>query len=221
MAWKSQLYTLQAKGVKKKKSQGPVHITAGSEPVPIEGKEDDYLDQETFSFVSCCLCSCGKGILHARAQICYHSANDVCVCSVRSTWDQWKRLWSSWINQTRVCLTRSSYSTHAHACWRLETGSQSALKPTVTPKRSNCGEGRLIRWYLCEIHQDFYPLPSANGSSGPFLRQKPLDICVKVYGVWGEEASQALQNGAEETFARGRGKFRHYMTVGTLAAPGA
>ncbi|TWW76353.1 Chromodomain-helicase-DNA-binding protein 2 [Takifugu flavidus] len=40
----------KAKGVKKKKSQGPVHITAGSEPVPIEGKEDDYLDQETFSF---------------------------------------------------------------------------------------------------------------------------------------------------------------------------
>uniref|UniRef100_A0A672GXP1 Uncharacterized protein n=1 Tax=Salarias fasciatus TaxID=181472 RepID=A0A672GXP1_SALFA len=32
-----------------KKPQGPVHITAGSEPVPIEGKEDDELDQETFS----------------------------------------------------------------------------------------------------------------------------------------------------------------------------
>uniref|UniRef100_H3D578 Chromodomain-helicase-DNA-binding protein 1-like C-terminal domain-containing protein n=1 Tax=Tetraodon nigroviridis TaxID=99883 RepID=H3D578_TETNG len=40
----------EAKGVRKKKSQGPVHITAGSEPVPIEGKEDDYLDQDTFSF---------------------------------------------------------------------------------------------------------------------------------------------------------------------------
>ncbi|XP_066558084.1 chromodomain-helicase-DNA-binding protein 2 isoform X2 [Amia ocellicauda] len=35
-------------GVKGKKSQGPVHITAGSEPVPI-GDEDDELDQETFS----------------------------------------------------------------------------------------------------------------------------------------------------------------------------
>uniref|UniRef100_A0A8C4EV90 Chromodomain helicase DNA binding protein 2 n=1 Tax=Dicentrarchus labrax TaxID=13489 RepID=A0A8C4EV90_DICLA len=34
---------------KGKKTQGPVHITAGSEPVPIEGKEDDELDQETFS----------------------------------------------------------------------------------------------------------------------------------------------------------------------------
>uniref|UniRef100_A0A673CE79 Chromodomain helicase DNA binding protein 2 n=1 Tax=Sphaeramia orbicularis TaxID=375764 RepID=A0A673CE79_9TELE len=34
---------------KGKKNQGPVHITAGSEPVPIEGKEDDELDQETFS----------------------------------------------------------------------------------------------------------------------------------------------------------------------------
>ncbi|MGH0168715.1 UNVERIFIED_CONTAM: hypothetical protein FKN15_069244 [Acipenser sinensis] len=33
---------------KGKKSQGPVHITAGSEPVPI-GEEDDELDQETFS----------------------------------------------------------------------------------------------------------------------------------------------------------------------------
>ncbi|KAG7523444.1 chromodomain-helicase-DNA-binding protein 2 isoform X1 [Solea senegalensis] len=39
----------KAKGVKGKKTQGPVHITAGSEPVPIEGKEDDELDQETFS----------------------------------------------------------------------------------------------------------------------------------------------------------------------------
>uniref|UniRef100_A0A7N8Y0V2 Chromodomain helicase DNA binding protein 2 n=1 Tax=Mastacembelus armatus TaxID=205130 RepID=A0A7N8Y0V2_9TELE len=35
-----------------KKTQGPVHITAGSEPIPIEGKEDDELDQETFSVVT-------------------------------------------------------------------------------------------------------------------------------------------------------------------------
>ncbi|XP_076847370.1 chromodomain-helicase-DNA-binding protein 2 isoform X2 [Brachyhypopomus gauderio] len=35
-------------GGKVKKTQGPVHITAGSEPVPI-GEEDDELDQETFS----------------------------------------------------------------------------------------------------------------------------------------------------------------------------
>ncbi|XP_072550654.1 chromodomain-helicase-DNA-binding protein 2 isoform X2 [Salminus brasiliensis] len=35
-------------GGKGKKAQGPVHITAGSEPVPI-GEEDDELDQETFS----------------------------------------------------------------------------------------------------------------------------------------------------------------------------
>ncbi|TKS73409.1 Chromodomain-helicase-DNA-binding protein 2 [Collichthys lucidus] len=39
----------KAKAAKGKKTQGPVHITAGSEPVPIEGKEDDELDQETFS----------------------------------------------------------------------------------------------------------------------------------------------------------------------------
>uniref|UniRef100_A0A3B5AN49 Chromodomain helicase DNA binding protein 2 n=1 Tax=Stegastes partitus TaxID=144197 RepID=A0A3B5AN49_9TELE len=39
----------KAKGAKGKKPQGPVHITAGSEPIPIEGKEDDELDQETFS----------------------------------------------------------------------------------------------------------------------------------------------------------------------------
>uniref|UniRef100_A0A672GW10 Uncharacterized protein n=1 Tax=Salarias fasciatus TaxID=181472 RepID=A0A672GW10_SALFA len=39
----------KAKATKGKKPQGPVHITAGSEPVPIEGKEDDELDQETFS----------------------------------------------------------------------------------------------------------------------------------------------------------------------------
>ncbi|RXN18322.1 chromodomain-helicase-DNA-binding 2 isoform X2 [Labeo rohita] len=35
-------------GGKGKKAQGPVHITAGSEPIPI-GEEDDELDQETFS----------------------------------------------------------------------------------------------------------------------------------------------------------------------------
>ncbi|KAJ8281014.1 hypothetical protein GJAV_G00062350 [Gymnothorax javanicus] len=35
-------------GARGKKPQGPVHITAGSEPVPI-GEEDDELDQDTFS----------------------------------------------------------------------------------------------------------------------------------------------------------------------------
>ncbi|TTF56870.1 Chromodomain-helicase-DNA-binding protein 2 [Bagarius yarrelli] len=35
-------------GSKAKKTQGPVHITAGSEPVPI-GEDDDELDQDTFS----------------------------------------------------------------------------------------------------------------------------------------------------------------------------
>ncbi|XP_028307576.1 chromodomain-helicase-DNA-binding protein 2 isoform X2 [Gouania willdenowi] len=39
----------KAKVVKNKKLQGPVHITAGSDPVPIEGKEDDELDSDTFS----------------------------------------------------------------------------------------------------------------------------------------------------------------------------
>lgn len=55
---------------KSKRSQGPVHITAGSEPVPIGEDEDDDLDQETFSVVSpeiegcwglqprCLQCSC-------------------------------------------------------------------------------------------------------------------------------------------------------------------
>ncbi|XP_038857182.1 chromodomain-helicase-DNA-binding protein 2 isoform X2 [Salvelinus namaycush] len=38
----------KAKGAKGKKPQGPVHITAGSDPVPI-GEEDDELDQENFS----------------------------------------------------------------------------------------------------------------------------------------------------------------------------
>uniref|UniRef100_A0A673G8R6 Chromodomain-helicase-DNA-binding protein 2-like n=1 Tax=Sinocyclocheilus rhinocerous TaxID=307959 RepID=A0A673G8R6_9TELE len=41
-------YMLAKPGGKGKKAQGPVHITAGSEPVPI-GEEDDELDQETFS----------------------------------------------------------------------------------------------------------------------------------------------------------------------------
>ncbi|XP_075945167.1 chromodomain-helicase-DNA-binding protein 2 isoform X2 [Anarhichas minor] len=39
----------KAKAVKGKKTQGPVHITAGSDPVPIEGNDDDELDQDTFS----------------------------------------------------------------------------------------------------------------------------------------------------------------------------
>uniref|UniRef100_A0A670JBL3 Chromodomain helicase DNA binding protein 2 n=1 Tax=Podarcis muralis TaxID=64176 RepID=A0A670JBL3_PODMU len=34
---------------KGKRSQGPVHITAGSEPIPIGEEEEDDLDQETFS----------------------------------------------------------------------------------------------------------------------------------------------------------------------------
>uniref|UniRef100_A0A7N8XLL8 Chromodomain helicase DNA binding protein 2 n=1 Tax=Mastacembelus armatus TaxID=205130 RepID=A0A7N8XLL8_9TELE len=46
---KSGILAFQAKGARGKKTQGPVHITAGSEPIPIEGKEDDELDQETFS----------------------------------------------------------------------------------------------------------------------------------------------------------------------------
>uniref|UniRef100_A0A8C2XSK1 Chromodomain helicase DNA binding protein 2 n=1 Tax=Cyclopterus lumpus TaxID=8103 RepID=A0A8C2XSK1_CYCLU len=45
----SGVLVFQAKGVKGKKTEGPVHITAGSDPVPIEGKEDDELDQDTFS----------------------------------------------------------------------------------------------------------------------------------------------------------------------------
>ncbi|XP_063781800.1 chromodomain-helicase-DNA-binding protein 2 isoform X2 [Pseudophryne corroboree] len=36
-------------GARSKKNQGPVHITAGSDPVPIGEEEDDDLDQETFS----------------------------------------------------------------------------------------------------------------------------------------------------------------------------
>ncbi|XP_006027753.1 chromodomain-helicase-DNA-binding protein 2 isoform X3 [Alligator sinensis] len=36
-------------GSKGTRSQGPVHITAGSEPIPIGEDEDDDLDQETFS----------------------------------------------------------------------------------------------------------------------------------------------------------------------------
>ncbi|XP_075063814.1 chromodomain-helicase-DNA-binding protein 2 isoform X2 [Mixophyes fleayi] len=36
-------------GARSRKNQGPVHITAGSDPVPIGEEEDDDLDQETFS----------------------------------------------------------------------------------------------------------------------------------------------------------------------------
>lgn len=56
----SDVFALQAKGAKGKKTQGPVHITAGSDPIPIEGKEDDELDQETFSIVSFSFSCCAK-----------------------------------------------------------------------------------------------------------------------------------------------------------------
>ncbi|XP_077329202.1 chromodomain-helicase-DNA-binding protein 2 isoform X2 [Lithobates pipiens] len=36
-------------GARSKKNQGPVHITAGNDPVPIGEEEEDDLDQETFS----------------------------------------------------------------------------------------------------------------------------------------------------------------------------
>ncbi|XP_073509404.1 chromodomain-helicase-DNA-binding protein 2 isoform X2 [Phyllobates terribilis] len=36
-------------GARSRKNQGPVHITAGNEPVPIGEEEEDDLDQETFS----------------------------------------------------------------------------------------------------------------------------------------------------------------------------
>ncbi|XP_068131247.1 chromodomain-helicase-DNA-binding protein 2 isoform X2 [Hyperolius riggenbachi] len=36
-------------GGRSKKNQGPVHITAGNDPVPIGEEEDDELDQDTFS----------------------------------------------------------------------------------------------------------------------------------------------------------------------------
>uniref|UniRef100_A0A673JYM9 Chromodomain-helicase-DNA-binding protein 2-like n=1 Tax=Sinocyclocheilus rhinocerous TaxID=307959 RepID=A0A673JYM9_9TELE len=45
---KEKVFYMAKPGGKGKKAQGPVHITAGSEPVPI-GEEDDELDQETFS----------------------------------------------------------------------------------------------------------------------------------------------------------------------------
>lgn len=73
--------TLQAKGVKKKKTQGPVHITAGSEPVPIEGKEDDELDQETFSIVSFFFLSCGTSLRRIRVRF-SHLSHHHCVCAV-------------------------------------------------------------------------------------------------------------------------------------------
>lgn len=82
----------QAKGAKGKKTQGPVHITAGSEPIPIEEKEDDELDQETFSIVSF---SCEQiTFLHLffecpRTKHCIN--HRLCVCSVRNAWGLWKR----------------------------------------------------------------------------------------------------------------------------------
>lgn len=136
------------------------------------------------------------------------------VYSVRSAWGQWKRPWNSWINQTRVCLTRSSSSTLAHAYWKLETESQSALKPTVTPNMSKYGEGKRIRCCLCEVNHHAHLCYSANDYFVPFFWQKPLDICVEVYRVWRKEASQALQNGTEEAIARGRGKL--FLAVNTL-----
>lgn len=74
----------QAKGAKGKKTQGPVHITAGSEPIPIEEKEDDELDQETFSIVSFFISSCEQNTfmyLFFECPKTKHCINHcVCVC---------------------------------------------------------------------------------------------------------------------------------------------
>uniref|UniRef100_A0A8C8SLU7 DNA helicase n=1 Tax=Pelusios castaneus TaxID=367368 RepID=A0A8C8SLU7_9SAUR len=48
-ACSNRLWMRLKSGSKGKRSQGPVHITAGSEPIPIGEDEDDDLDQETFS----------------------------------------------------------------------------------------------------------------------------------------------------------------------------
>lgn len=82
----------QAKGAKGKKTQGPVHITAGSDPIPIEGKEDDGLDQDTFSVVSLFFTSSAKiesaTFDTSLRALQYNNESDlhvcVCVCSVRS-----------------------------------------------------------------------------------------------------------------------------------------
>lgn len=58
------------------------------------------------------------------------------------------------------------------------------------------------------MHGQSCPPHPANAASDLFPRQKPVDICVQVYRVRSEEASQALQNGTEETVPRGRGEFR-------------
>lgn len=89
---------LQVKGAKVKKTHGPVHITAGSEPIPIEGKEDDELDQETFSVVSYLSC------LTNKVRSLNYSFHCFCRCIPR-----WIiSLASHHTNNVHVCLYQSS-----------------------------------------------------------------------------------------------------------------
>lgn len=80
------IFVFQAKGAKGKKTQGPVHITAGSEPVPIEGKEDDELDQETFSIVSFFFNSPAKILWlwssYYQQAVHYNNIVNLCLCIV-------------------------------------------------------------------------------------------------------------------------------------------
>lgn len=79
---------------------------------------------------------------------------------------------------------------------------------------SKYGDGKMIIYDLCWSNNEAKLLNSANDYFVPsFFWQKPLDICVEVYRVWCEEASQALQNGTEETITWGRGKLLKFNTL--------
>ena len=81
------IFVFQAKAAKGKKTQGPVHITAGSDPVPIEGKEDDELDQETFSIVSFSILFFSNSNLKTsgvQSVMCKENRNKQCISMIQS-----------------------------------------------------------------------------------------------------------------------------------------
>lgn len=97
----------------------------------------------------------------------------------------------------KACLTRSSSSTHAHAYWRLETESQSALKPTATPNMSKHGDGKMIIYDLCWSNNEAKLLNPANHYFVPFFGRN-LWIFVSKFTEFGARKLHKLYKMAQK-----------------------
>lgn len=93
----------------------------------------------------------------------------------------------------KACLTRSSSNTHAHAYWRLETESQSALTPTATLNMSKHGDGKMIIYDLCWSNNEAKLLKAANHYFVPFLAETSGFLCPSL---------QSLEQGSFTSFTK-------------------